>query len=640
LTPDLFHFRRIHGALNAALIFLSFVTSAVTAADEAQPLRLVGRIGDRVIEEVTAANRRLAVPVGDRVEPLPRGVRWELQGDLLAHADLFRFDAECDIITRPALPSTAAERVRTFAVIKLHRSVLSGELPEDGVFVFAWLLDGKAVWIDVAPRTERFGGSREFAAIAALELDAKTVHGAPAVLMWRKRDWVVPKPRFRDAAANRAQAELYLGSLEGFAREVAALHDADVQDKKQDATLLHIAAAHGSAPALGVLLRDGVSPAVRNRNGETPMHWAARCGRARAVSALRAAGAARRPKDSSEYVPFDLAVENGHLALALDLYSERTADDLEDVLALALAQGDVTVVDDLSTRERGVPVRRLIPEAWAGGLATGDPAIVRVLLRNGIKADAVADKFPLLLIAAAQGNAESLHALIEAGARVDRSGPNGVTPLMAAAMNGNVGAIQVLLAAGAKADAKDRDRRDALDYAEWFEHEAVAGLLRATAPPRESGERRPVERDKYLVRLAGLRPGDGPVDLESAVDTPAAFIEQTSALAGRVVRHSFASMSSTTITRPPLVPGWEPSTITVGGGGGTVSSGTTSDNWAAASFVIEVDGTPNHISIVGATSAQFSESAEEAMRTTRFEPALRDGIPVRTRVILTITADE
>lgn len=70
----------------------------------------------------------------------------------------------------------------------------------------------------------------------------------------------------------------------------------------------------GTAETVNALLDAGANPKARDKNGSTPLHWAAELGTAETVNALLDAGA--NPKARNEYgsTPFDLAKHNDKLA--------------------------------------------------------------------------------------------------------------------------------------------------------------------------------------------------------------------------------------------------------------------------------------------------------------------------------------
>ena len=106
---------------------------------------------------------------------------------------------------------------------------------------------------------------------------------------------------------------------------------------------------------------------------------------------------------------------------------------------------------------------------------------VRTLLNAGADANAVTRRgFPVLVYAAALGDTETVLALVEAGAEIDRSNTQGRetwTPLMYAARGGHKVTVKVLLEAGADVNAERRGTT-ALKIARSRGHTYLEPLLR------------------------------------------------------------------------------------------------------------------------------------------------------------------
>ena len=84
--------------------------------------------------------------------------------------------------------------------------------------------------------------------------------------------------------------------------------------------------------------------------------------------------------------------------------------------------------------------------------------------------------------AAANGRADTVKLLLDAGADIDRPNKYGWTALMQAAMWGHTGVMELLIQAGADVDIRDSDSRTAFDmlkedhpeqYDQWIRDTAV-----------------------------------------------------------------------------------------------------------------------------------------------------------------------
>jgi Ankyrin repeats (3 copies)/Ankyrin repeats (many copies)/Ankyrin repeat len=106
---------------------------------------------------------------------------------------------------------------------------------------------------------------------------------------------------------------------------------------------------------------------------------------------------------------------------------------------------------------------------------------MRELLRAGARVDVrdCTQRTPLML-AATEDVPEAITLLCEAGADVEAQDFMGNTALMVAAMEGRSRTVQALLARGARASATNRDGLTAFDWAQQYQHQDTARLLRLT----------------------------------------------------------------------------------------------------------------------------------------------------------------
>ncbi len=117
---------------------------------------------------------------------------------------------------------------------------------------------------------------------------------------------------------------------------------------------------------------------------------------------------------------------------------------------------------------------------WAA--MKNDLVLTEMLLAAGadVKAATRVEALTPLLVAANNGNAPVISALLKAGSDVNKANDLGTTPLMLAAGSGNSDAVKALLAAGADVNVKDaKMQQTAAMFAAGLNRDAVIRLLAA-----------------------------------------------------------------------------------------------------------------------------------------------------------------
>ena len=203
------------------------------------------------------------------------------------------------------------------------------------------------------------------------------------------------------------------------------------------AVLLAAVAAHANGPAVladavekidrasvHTLLAQRVDVNAPQVDGMTALHWAAYHDDLQITGLLLRAGAHANVANRYGVTPLTLACTNGNAAM-IDMLLKSGADP-----NAALSGGESA----------------LMTAARSGSLAA-----VKTLLSGGARIDAKEDRRgqTALIWAAAEGHADVVQALIDAGADFKTRLASGFTPLMFAVREGRIDVVRVLLKAGA-----------------------------------------------------------------------------------------------------------------------------------------------------------------------------------------------
>jgi ankyrin repeat protein len=126
-------------------------------------------------------------------------------------------------------------------------------------------------------------------------------------------------------------------------------------------------------------------------------------------------------------------------------------------LGLAVLADDVRLLDNLFTR--GAKWRKGTADSMTMYEAArhGSPAMIKALLRHGLRADTgQPDGFSPMMAAAWENRADNVTVLLEAGADASFALPNGNSALRGAVMCKNQRMVDALVHRGARPDAKTR----------------------------------------------------------------------------------------------------------------------------------------------------------------------------------------
>ncbi|KAJ5159295.1 uncharacterized protein N7500_008946 [Penicillium coprophilum] len=263
----------------------------------------------------------------------------------------------------------------------------------------------------------------------------------------------------------------------------------------QRTTLLHMAAAANLMDLIEPAVSDIKDVEIRNRDGDTALHLAARWGHVTAGKILRRKGADQVTKNYSSKTPLVEAASGGHIqfvewlldeGMNLDMKGDRGAlqaaslGSYESVVEILLEAGA-----DVNAQGGGYG------NALQAAVYNGSPETVQILLRAGADVNAQGGYYSNALQAAAyNGSPDTVQILLRAGADINAHGGEFGNALQAAAYNRSPETIQILLRAGADVNAQGGEYGNALQAAaSRGKLETIQILLKAGADISAQGGR-------------------------------------------------------------------------------------------------------------------------------------------------------
>ena len=254
-----------------------------------------------------------------------------------------------------------------------------------------------------------------------------------------------------------------------------------VEAGARDAPLVDAAKA-GNLQAVRALLKRGAPAKVASADGTTPLHWAAYREDVELVGLLISAGADAKAANRYGATPLSLACANGNADVIERLLkagadANATTAGGETALMAASRTGRVAAVQILLARGANANARENTRDQtalmWAAG--EGHAEIVRVLINAGAEINAKSrtpagapmtigsstyrrsvpriDVFTPFMFAVRANRIEAARVLLEAGANVNETLPDGTSALVVAVHNAHYEMASFLLDAGANPNA-------------------------------------------------------------------------------------------------------------------------------------------------------------------------------------------
>lgn len=217
-------------------------------------------------------------------------------------------------------------------------------------------------------------------------------------------------------------------------------------------TALHWAASKGDVKIVDLLLTAGADPRAANRYGVRPLSLASQRGDAGVVERLLKAGAKVTDALPGGETPLMTAARSGNAAAVRALLAHgadvnaREETRKQSALMWAAAQGNVEAMKvlleagaDVKARSNEIDFRNYEP--MRGGSAIGD-------VTNGVEVE-----FSPLFFAVRAGHLEAVKLLLDKGADVNETLPDGTSALVVAAINAQWEVGTYLLSRGADPNA-------------------------------------------------------------------------------------------------------------------------------------------------------------------------------------------
>jgi len=249
--------------------------------------------------------------------------------------------------------------------------------------------------------------------------------------------------------------------------------------------LLFRAAGGGNEEIVRILLENGFRAGDKNATGKSPLFYAAHAGALDVVKLLESKGAELKAVAEDGATILHEAATSGKtdvLNYALDKGLDVNARTTNGMTPLHSAIGWRNTAGVIALLERGANVNAsgrdgLTPLFMA--VSVGNSEIATLLAEKGADVNAAGEGgLTPFLFAVKRGEPELVRFFLTRKAELESADSwTGKTALHEAALRGYTPIVEELLKAGAKKNARDKDGRTALSYAQKYGHKDTAAVL-------------------------------------------------------------------------------------------------------------------------------------------------------------------
>lgn len=281
---------------------------------------------------------------------------------------------------------------------------------------------------------------------------------------------------------NKTIACLLLGETDK-SSAVTADPDIDLESIDKDGrTPLSWAAGNGKQSVMSLLLERGAKHSSKDESGRTPISWASGNGQEKSIKKLLQIGADFDEQDIAGHTPLSWAARNGEAEAANILLL--AGSNLESIdqsgrtpLSWAAGNGHNPAVRLLLEENAKLETKDhsgRTPLSWA---AEGWRDTVEILLQKGALLESKDRSGRTPLSWAAQSSEDTSRLLLERNAELDSMDESGRTPLSWAASSGFAPAVNLLLDHGAELELQDDLGWTPLSWAAEHEHASLVHLM-------------------------------------------------------------------------------------------------------------------------------------------------------------------